>query len=167
LRYANGPLAAALSYDQARMAETEPAGVADVKVKSWNVAASYDFEVVKLHAGFGQTRNGWFSRPEYLGINLNEIRSGSFLVADDLKVNSYTVGLSAPVGSAGKLMASWGMADPRNSAADDKQQVYSLGYDHALSKRTSVYAIASYGKHMLFQEDLDSKLFGVGLRHSF
>src|SRR5690606_37483805 len=41
LRYANGPIGAALTYDQV---DTD---VADAKVKAWNVGLSYDFEVVK------------------------------------------------------------------------------------------------------------------------
>lgn len=171
VRYGNGPLAAALTYDQVRTAETLAPGLADVKIKSWNLAASYDFEVVKLHAGFGQTRNGWFNNASFGGVDFSDtgLSQGGFIIADDLKVNSYTVGLSAPIGAAGKVMASWGMADPRTAPVgfNDKQHVYSLGYDHALSKRTSVYAIASYGKHVLFQDDLDSKTIGVGLRHSF
>ena len=55
LRYANGPIGAALTYDQI---ETD---VNDAKVKAWNLGLSYDFEVVKLHAGFGQTKDGWIA----------------------------------------------------------------------------------------------------------
>ncbi len=173
LRYGNGPLAAALTYDQLKTAETMGPVLGDVTIKSWNLGASYDFEVVKLHAGFGQTRNGWMTSISYADASTNDLGVGNgFISNDGMKVNSYTVGLSAPVGANGKVMASWGMADLKNGGLigdidADKQHVYSIGYDHALSKRTSVYAIASYGKHVLFQDDLDSKLFGVGLRHSF
>jgi len=164
LRYANGPIAAAVTYDQLKTAETRPADEAGVSIKAWNLGASYDFEVVKVHAGFGQARNGWLSPIEFADIESND---GGFIVEDGLKVNSYTLGLSAPVGANGKVLAAWGMADPRNEEDLDKQQVYSLGYTYALSKRTNVYAIGSYVKNFAFAEDLKATQIGVGLRHQF
>src|SRR3546814_1821665 len=68
------------------------------KVKQWNLGLSYDFEVVKLHAGFGQTRDGLINALSY-----GDIKGGDVFI-DDLKANLYTVGLSAPLG-AGKIMA--------------------------------------------------------------
>src|SRR5690625_416983 len=64
LRYANGPIAVGLSYDQ----YTDRTGVKDystldfgrVTAKEWALAGSYDFEVVKLYLGGGQTRDGFF-----------------------------------------------------------------------------------------------------------
>src|SRR5690606_27648037 len=93
LRYANGPIGAALTYDQV---DTD---VADAKVKAWNVGLSYDFEVVKLHAGFGQTKDGWIGAYNYgsgLATSWN-------LYEEGLEANLYTVGVSAPLG-AGKVM---------------------------------------------------------------
>lgn len=171
LRYVNGPLAAGLTYDQLKVRETaftNPifAGEEGVKVRAWNLGASYDFQVVKVFAGYGQARNGWFgplSSPDG-SFNLD---AGGYLPADGLKVNSYTLGLSAPVGANGEILASWGMADPRSEDDAEKQQVYNLGYTYALSKRTNVYAIGSYARHVAFQNDLKSSLFGVGMRHRF
>jgi len=162
LRYANGPIGLAATYDQFEAPETLPVD-GGVKVKSWNVGASYDFSVARLHAGFGQTRNGWFQ-----GITFGDLdTAGALMVNDGMRVNSYTVGLSAPVGP-GEIMASWGMADPRGTAGDDeKQNIYSLGYTYPLSKRTNVYAIGSYAKNVAFQDDLKSTLIGVGMRHQF
>jgi len=173
LRYAGGPLAVALAYDQFKT--PEGAGVNDgLTVKSWNLGASYDFEVVKLHAGFGQTRNGWFKNVsaltayDYAGYGLNEL--GSLQANDGMKVNSYVVSLSAPLGSASSLMASWTMADPKDGGGWgelEKQQVYSLGYTYALSKRTNVYALGSYAKGVSFNEDLKATQLALGLRHRF
>ncbi|MDX3893524.1 porin [Pusillimonas sp.] len=162
LRYANGPIGLAATYDQFEAPETLPVD-GGVKVKSWNVGASYDFSVARLHAGFGQTRNGWFQ-----GITFADLdTAGALVVEDGMRVNSYTVGLSAPVGP-GEVMASWGMADPRGTAGDDeKQNVYSLGYTYPLSKRTNIYAVGSYAKNVAFQDDLKSTLVGVGMRHQF
>ena len=165
LRYANGPLAAALTYDQLKTngLNTTPVNDRDVSIKSWNLGASYDFEVVKVHAGFGQARNGWLSGIEYADFELGD----AYVANDGMKVNSYTVGLSAPVGP-GNVMASWGMADPRGTVGDDeKQHIYSLGYTYPLSKRTNVYAVGSYADNVAFQSDLKSTLVGVGVRHQF
>ncbi|HLU20795.1 MAG TPA: porin [Pusillimonas sp.] len=167
LRYDNGPIGVAATYDQFEspdaFADGTPNPDGGVKVKSWNVGASYDFQVVKLHAGFGQTRNGWFQ-----GITFADLdATGALMANDGMRVNSYTVGLSAPVG-AGQVMASWGMADPRGTVGDDeKQNIYSLGYTYPLSKRTNVYAVGSYAKNVAFQDDLKSTLVGVGVRHQF
>ncbi|RIY40832.1 porin [Neopusillimonas maritima] len=183
LRYANGPLAAALVYDQFKNSEAAGVAAADsgVTVKSWNLALSYDFEVVKVHAAGGQTRNGWFSANSSLGSNSylgnfqgnlsDGLELDSFAVNDNLKVNSYALGLSAPVGSAGKIMASWMMSDPSNAGiynwGEDKQSVYSLGYSYKLSKRTNIYALGSYADNVNFQDDLKATQFAVGLRHQF
>lgn len=170
VRYVNGPLAAALTYDQLKVngLASTPAADRNVSVKSWNLAASYDFSVVKVHAGFGQTRNGWMSDIEYADIELGD----GFIANNGMKVNSYTLGVSAPVGANGSLLASWGMADPRNGGnwvAGDlkKQNAYSIGYTYALSKRTNVYALGSYVDNVAFQEDLKATQVGVGVRHQF
>lgn len=175
LRYANGPVGIALTYDQIRNRGLSISnGVVtqgdDTTVKSWNIGGSYDFEVVKAYLAFGQTRNGLFEGQTYGELNQQK------LLGKGLKVNSYLVGLSAPVG-AGTIMGSWTMADP-SSAPDSfanstgpwelkKQHTFSLGYSHPLSKRTNVYAIGSYAKNVYFMPDAKSTLIGVGLRHQF
>lgn len=173
LRYVNGPIGAALTYDQIKSAETflDP-NDNGVSIKSWNLGASYDFNVVKLHLGFGQTRNGWLSSVQYADLPAFQSANTGYYANDGMKVNSYTVGLSAPIGASSSVMASWGMADPRDAGvhamgATSKQQVYSLGYTYALSKRTNVYAIGSYAKHVAFQDDLKSTFVGAGIRHQF
>ncbi|WP_454006698.1 porin [Alcaligenes sp. Marseille-Q7550] len=177
LRYANGPVGIALTYDQFKTPENLAGD--STSVKSWNIGGSYDFEVVKAYLAFGQTRNGLFATQDYAGSTglLKDAGIDSSMIGlDGLKINSYLVGLSAPVG-AGNLMASWTMADAR-SAPDalanstlswemKKQHTYSLGYSHPLSKRTNVYAIGSYAKNVYFVPSAKSTLIGVGLRHQF
>ncbi|HUH60191.1 MAG TPA: porin [Candidimonas sp.] len=176
LRYANGPVNVALTYDQVK-AGAASLTADNVTIKSWALGGVYDFEVVKAHLAFGQTRNGLFSAQSFgdQGGAIGPAGSaiGSLTGARGLKVNSYMAGVSAPIGN-GTLMASWTMADPR-TAPDaavvgsewDKQQTYSLGYSYGLSKRTSVYAIGSYAKHIHFLPDAKSTLVGVGVNHRF
>ena len=172
LRYANGPIAAALSYDQVKSGLTAAqfaAGDSNVTIKSWNLGGTYDFEIVKLHLAGGQTRNGLFQAQGYGNLGNADT---AFVGADGLKVNSYLVGLSAPLG-AGTLMGSWTMADPTSEPDNtvgqeyEKQNTFSLGYTYGLSKRTNVYAIGSYVKHVNFLPDAKSTLVGVGIRHQF
>lgn len=185
IRYANGPIAAALTYDQIKtdganavsaiashgqfnaddlwQLPRQAAGD-DVTVKQWNLGLSYDFEVVKLHAGFGQTRDGWINAQAY---GVDEAGDGIDIAAKGFKANLYTLGVSAPLGG-GRVMASWGMADPKGTAdGEDKQNIYSLGYTYSLSKRTNVYAYGSYAKNVYFTDDVKSQVIGVGLRHQF
>ncbi|HLS16211.1 MAG TPA: porin [Paenalcaligenes sp.] len=173
LRYANGPIAVGASYDQ----YTDRTGMKDystldagrVTAKEWALAGSYDFEMVKLHLGGGQTRDGFFTN-QFNGYGLGQ----SFHAQKGLRVNNYTVGLSAPVG-AGEIMASWAMGDLRKlphglrdaDLKTKKQQTYSLGYTYPLSKRTNVYAIGSYAKNVNFAPDLKSTAVGVGVSHQF
>ncbi|MGO3130883.1 MAG: porin [Alcaligenes sp.] len=176
LRYANGPIGVALTYDQVRdrglrlNSNGSYSQGDDTTIKSWNIGGSYDFEVVKAYLAFGQTRNGLFEGQTFGDLN------NQALLGKGLKVNSYLVGLSAPVG-AGTIMGSWTMADP-SSAPDSfanstgpwemkKQHTFNLGYSHPLSKRTNVYAIGSYAKNVYFMPDAKSTLIGVGLRHQF
>ncbi|WP_394060969.1 porin [Alcaligenes sp. WGS1538] len=175
LRYANGPVGVALTYDQYKTREfLGSTGVyGGDTVKSWNIGGSYDFEVVKAYLAFGQTRDGLFVPQNFSGVGIGDTVLGDL---KGLKVNSYLVGLSAPVG-AGTLMGSWTMADPRSAPESldrdtpswemKKQHTFSLGYSHPLSKRTNVYAIGSYAKNVHFLPDGKSTLVGVGLRHQF
>ncbi len=175
LRYVNGPITAALSYDNMKTHNingTTTVGGPSTTISEWNLGGVYDFEVVKVHLAFGQTRNGWFAGNAFgpdKGLAYGELPT--FTGLPGLKVNSYMVGLSAPVGN-GNLFGSWVMADPR-SAPDSyvgdmkKQNTFSVGYTYSLSKRTNLYAYGSYAKNVAFQQNLKSTAVGVGIRHQF
>ncbi|OXR50437.1 porin [Pusillimonas sp. T2] len=178
LRYENGPLAAALTYDQLKNSENGLANQSGVTAKAWALAVSYDFEVAKVYAGGGQTRNGWFAgNSSLIGADYVDTYDasltpfGSRNFNQDLKVNSYTLGVSAPIGANSMIMASWMMADPSNEGArnwgNDKQNVYSIGYTYSLSKRTNFYALGSYANGVNFQDDLKATQVVAGIRHRF
>ena len=173
LRYANGPLGVALTYDQIKNDSMEALTGTD-KIQAWNVGLSYDFEVVKLHLGFGQTRDGWMDVDSFGGFvspasgRIGGGTAGGNYFHNDYEANLYTAGVSAPLG-AGNIMFAWNMADfdDVNGQSYDKQNVYSLGYTYDLSKRTNVYAIGSYAKDLYGFDDTKSTVIGVGLRHRF
>ncbi len=178
VRYANGPLNVAATYDQVN-ASAAGAAAGD-KIKSWNVGGSFDFEIVKLALAYGQTKDGWFGSPglqsgqSFSAVDpvTGENVAGGYTglsFADGSKVKSYLVGLTARVGP-GSLFGSWQRADVNNTSLtgdDATQNTYSLGYTYDLSKRTNVYAYGSYAKNYAFIDDVKSQLVGVGVRHRF
>ncbi|MEI2417193.1 porin [Orrella sp. JC864] len=175
LRYANGPLNVAATYDQVNPASV--AGNEDLnKIKAWMVGGSFDFEVVKLALAYGQTKDGWFGSPGLQSGQSFSLPGGNVggytgmgFTADSSKVKSYLVGLTAPIGP-GSLFGSWQRADPNSDVLtgdDATQNTYSLGYTYDLSKRTNVYAYGSYSKNYAFLDGVKSQLVGLGLRHRF
>lgn len=110
-KYANGPFAAALTYARLNKANAESAA------QDWTVGATYDFKVVKLFAAYELSQN----------VGANE---------DDNAV--YTLGARVPVGKAGTITGSYSLAD--NDIKDTDTAAWQIGYEHALSKRTTAYA---------------------------
>lgn len=156
LRYRNGPLMAVLTYDQAKPADVTKTAATDETIKNIAIGATYDFGVVKTHLGYGQLKNRAFKDS-----------------ADTER--AWLVGLSAPIGTAGKLMATYQRVnDARNTnefgaTYDDNRDGFAVVYDHGLSKRTSLYAYASqYSNAVKDGAKLGDKTeFAVGMRHSF
>ncbi len=172
LRYVNGPLNVALSYDQLNASNNLPTEATDATPRSYMIGGSYDFEVVKLALAYARTTDGWFAGP---GVNGNSILSSaasdiSNVFADGFKANSYLVGLSAPIGGASNLFGTWQRVDPSNdrlTGDDSNMNIYSLGYTYDLSKRTNLYAYGSYATNFAFLDDVKSTAVGVGIRHRF
>ncbi|OZI79388.1 porin [Bordetella genomosp. 2] len=172
LRYVNGPLNVALSYDQLNASNNQLQDEVDATPRSYGIGASYDFEVVKLSLAYARTTDGWFGGQGISGLQLatGEDDLGVNVFADGFKANSYLVGLTAPIGGASKLFGSWQMVDPSNdklTGGEEKMNVFSLGYTYDLSKRTNLYAYGSYAKNYAFLDDVKSTAVGVGIRHRF
>ena len=102
----------------------------------------------------------------------------SYIDGEGFRQKSWLLGLSAPVTEAGKVYFSYtGNNIKNNDAFDGKvtSNIFSLGYLHSLSKRTSVYAVASYGQSKLKvnetlfdgQAKLKSTEVVLGLQHRF
>ncbi|HJH23974.1 MAG TPA: porin [Paenalcaligenes hominis] len=157
LRYANGPVAVAASYDRLRSGsryDLNTGAYSQFKHQSaWNVSGSYDFEVVALSLAFGQDYDGAFGEG----------------YAKKFDYNNYAVALAFPIGE-GKLSGSYSLSQPRKEAKDageKKQHTFSLAYSHPLSKRTNVYAMGGYVKNMDYVNKDKRTVAGVGIRHQF
>lgn len=162
--YLSGPLQVSLSYDQQNLTPSQP------KPKSAIIGAAYNFEVVKLGLAYGYTKDGVLSgqflgrgagAPSENGIGLT---NGAFSW-DGLRINSYMVGLTAPIGAVSSLFGSWQRADPNKGL--DKTDIYSLGVKYDLSKRTDLYAYGSYADGYGFVDGNKVTTVGAGVRHRF
>lgn len=167
-RYANGPIYVALTYDQLRPAKSD-ANANGRKPSAIQLGGSYDFKVVKVHAGWSQQKDGWIKSAEGApGGTNNNLGSSAFFSG---KVNAYLLGVTVPLGDAGKLLASFQYVEPNNSAFPNGEdvQVYNIGYEYPMSRRTNLYALASFqdGNLYGFQKDSRKHQIGVGIRHRF
>ncbi|MDM9559449.1 porin [Bordetella petrii] len=167
-KYSNGPLTVAAAYD--RLNPTNAVSdEQDTSLQEYIIGAEYDFEVVALHAAWGQTYDGWFSGIS-MGTSPDDFKSlGSLRVVDGARVNSMMLGLTVPLGAT-KIFGGWQRADPKNSKLtgdDEAFNVFALGATYDLSKRTNLYAYGAYGDNFAFQEDVKNTAFAVGIRHRF
>ncbi|MDO5680666.1 MAG: porin [Pelistega sp.] len=180
--YNAGPLALGVSFDYLRNKQkVNGQTTTDDKTKAWNLGAAYDLDVVKLHAIVGQQRDGvigGLGLADDLFDNLSEIGiTGAAPSGKGLRQTSWLAGVTAPVGDAGKVLFSYtGNRIKHNDFGDArvKTNIFSLGYQHNLSKRTQVYALASYGQSKLTNRGanladvkLKSTDVAVGLQHRF
>lgn len=149
LAYNNGPLSAMLVYiDGGATPASFPAYPGEYK--AINVGASYDFGVVKA---FGQYTNFKYDDTSpFLGFYE--------------KSDALQVGVSVPVSAAGSVLASYGQAKWKDSALveDAKSRIFTVGYDHFISKRTDVYVAFTSEK---LTDLKGGRAFAVGVKHAF
>lgn len=161
LGYTNGPLYIGATFDYQDVKRKDSDATPNPldsrsKTKAWNIGGTYDFDVVKLHLLYGGLRDGSIGG---VGMLAATAVSNSPLAKDNrdayatdgLKQHSWLAGLTAPVGDAGTLMFSYAGNTGKNDKLEGidsfkvKSHNFGLGYRHNLSKRTSVYGVASYG----------------------
>jgi len=182
LRYANGPILVAGIFDYMYSNDLVPAGSdADTNIKSWTVGGTFDFKVAKVHASYGQNIDGILGAGD-LDANIlsddgpTNVESGA-VFRKGLRTQSWMVGLSAPVGAAGKV---FGSVQQRSASGidrialsdgtglnEDTMTTASLGYTYGFSKRTNLYAYYSYQNNVANVKGATSNMVGVGLRHLF
>ncbi|MBB2776213.1 UNVERIFIED_ORG: putative porin [Comamonas terrigena] len=160
--YDNGPLSLGLGYDRQNNVTNADAGVTNSDLKTWQLGGSYDLSVVKLAAFYKETKYDVLAS------------------ADSFKLKTWNLGVSAPVGAAGVVKASYNHY--KLSDSSEKAQQFSLGYVHNLSKRTALYGTYAFLKNKDGADfalngafagangaDDSGKMHGlqVGIRHAF
>jgi predicted porin len=155
-RFVQGPMNVQFAYQKANTV-TGPTSLGSVTgdERAAFIGATYDFGVAKAHAAYAD----------------NKLPT----VNGDGKDRNYLLGVSAPAGAYGNVMASWTRNDVSDISSGNSDQ-YSIGYTHALSKRTNLYTSYSYLKNedgvglATYNDSVlgtDVKLFNVGMRHTF
>jgi predicted porin len=129
---------------------TEISGIAGT-VKTIGLASSYDFGVATLSGEYTKSKLG----------NQGFAYSTKF----------YQVGATVPVTANSKVMVAVGRrsfdsVDYYGSTAPKLKQ-FSLGYEHNLSKRTSVYAAAGNLKYSQGNTSVKSTNYAFGIKHNF
>ncbi|MDO9025836.1 porin [Zwartia sp.] len=172
-RYMNGPFYAAASYD--KLYGDNARGGGNASISSWNIAGSYDFKVVKIAAGYGQTRDGVILGQGGGGtgatLNGSPIGTGENIFAPAVGTNSYIVGATIPVNPVSRVLLSWTMLTPNTNMKDaynaQNQTAYNLAYTYDFTKRTNMYAFVGTMQNVGTVDTAKSTQVGLGLRHQF
>lgn len=112
---------------------------------TWQLGASYNAGFAKFFGQYGRVRE-------------TDTQTTNAGTRDTIS----QFGASVPVGN-GAVLASWGQAKT-SGTREATRSFTTIGYDHYLSKRTDLYAIAM-GDRWTGRSDGSS--FGVGIRHRF
>src|SRR5690606_2092118 len=155
--YSGGATAAAVNYTAAGLglsaaygdvrSTTNAPGLPLDRSRAWLLGASYDFQVAKLYAQYGQNK------------------FDDNVAGDVGKLKGFQVGVAVPVTEAGAFLVSYGQN--KESDADFKIRAASVGYTHNISKRTNAYAAYKNERYNVAGASESTNSFGVGVRHSF
>jgi predicted porin len=150
--YANGPLTIVGAYHEAN----SPTVGSQADARTFFVGGAFNFGIAKLHAAFADNRGD------------------NAVGGDAIENRDYMLGVSAPVGGAGTIAASFIRRDERLAGTSNADADYwAVAYTHNLSKRTNLYT-----SYSVIKNDANSNLgsgvagadvswFNVGIRHKF
>lgn len=163
--YSQGPFAASVAWQSVKKNPlTFADGTSPNDTRAWQIAASYDFSVVKVFGHLGQIQN-----------------RGTATTLLDISYRIWDLSAAVPMG-AGRVLAGYASrrtADsvgpvPATVAGGNLQRrVFTVGYDYFLSKRTDLYVMVM--RDQTATQTLGSAQslrasgsnFAVGMRHRF
>ena len=153
LNYANGPLAAGVSYWETgaytgAVAATAVTGVAVPKVQQTNLYASYDLGVAKLFAGYHTEKQTAYNT---LAVTSYAVKSTTGVitattagaVASGANAKGWNLGVSVPLNANLSLLANYAKLDDNlaaRAATPLDKSIAAVGLRYNLSKNTSLYA---------------------------
>jgi predicted porin len=163
VKYDNGPIMVGLTYNPASVRNNTPVlGMVDIKMADTRLGASYDFGAAKIL--------GLYDRVKVKATGFDEHQT------------VWGLGVQVPVG-AGKIVGQYYKANDISGTGNDNTggKLYTLGYEHSLSKRTilkATYARITSDKNSAYSfgvngttggavADSTSSGIQVGIRHSF
>ena len=181
--YRSGPLYLTATLD-VYMPNVSVANGEYSNITAWVVGGSYQFPGVRTSVAYSQTRNGWMNAMQtqslsptgepllYNPTSFNK-SSGIMVFDDSIGVNAVMLGVFVDIGKTdilfGTIQATTPTATMNNALGSyvSPQQTYSIGYTHELSKRTGLYAFASYASNYSMVPGLNTTMVGAGVRHRF
>jgi predicted porin len=165
--YTGGPLGVRLAYHNLNNATA--ANQPGNNAKNTILAATYNFEVAKLHLAYGVDK-GTGSSP-YRNTTVNPYGR---IMTPSTDSNDVLVGVSVPFGPH-TLLASFIRKNDKTARNQDADQ-WAVGYRYALSKRTDLYTAyariknkngASYTVGNAIEAGSGDKALNLGIRHTF
>lgn len=156
LTYDNGPISAGLGLERQNKGLSTSdfdswTDLSDNKgetTTAWSLGGSYNFGVAKLSAAYRRAT----------------LKTDNFAPDADekVKLQGFLVGVSAPVGTAGEIRATYNHYRAKLDEAGAptlKANQFAVGYVHNLSKRTALYGTYAYIKNSKKQDEY----LGLGL----
>ncbi len=153
--YGNGPIWAALTHAQLDT-KNGTAAIASLKPENTRVAFKYDFGMADVRVLWDSTKN------------------------QGVKQNVWGLGTAIKAGAAGKVVAQYYKANDLTNTNNTGANLFELGYEHSLSKRTilkadyarlanKANAAYDFGINASGLSSAGARVSGlqVGLRHSF
>ena len=126
LKYANGPIMAAVTYNAVSLGNA-----ANTDVSDFRVGATYDFGVASIRALFDRAR-----------------ADHSSALGGKVTQNVFGLGGTFNVTPAGKIIGQFYYADDYKTngkdAKDTGAKLFEIGYEHSLSKRTILKAVYAH-----------------------
>lgn len=150
LAYGNGPLKLVYAYDKQQRSQADATGLvsANGDRKLNHVNGSYDFKVVKLVAGWNSMKQ-------------DPTAPGGAAASDQ---RSWYVGGVMPVFGKDIIKAEYTRLNRKLTASADAKLI-AIGYEHPMSKRTTLYA--TYAKMDNDAASASTLLTGVGVAAGF
>lgn len=146
--YAAGPLNLGLATERmgkAAVPASGPAAAALNEQVTWHLSGAYAFAFGRISAGYLATQRDFAT------------------VVDD-RVRTWHLGASIPVGAGAVLIQAATTRQAPDTGATVRRTTTSVAYDHHLSKRTDVYAVAMHDRLI---GNASGNSVGLGLRHRF
>jgi predicted porin len=174
--YTNGPLFIGAGYTQLNPAHNT--NFNDATIREYVVGAAYNFGFAKLQAAYSRSTDGFIGGTAATldsdGSPLSNLTGK--VAAKGIRQNSYMVGFTAPIGAATNVFGSWQHSTIGKAGnlggnwltyGGQGENIFSLGSTYSLSKRTNLYAVASYGKGYANVNGQKATDVIVGIRHQF
>jgi predicted porin len=174
--YTNGPVFVGASYSQINPAHNT--NTSDATIREYLIGGAYNFGFAKLHAAYSRSTDGFIAgtTPTTDGDGGPLSNLSGKVAAKGIRQNSYMVGFTAPIGAATNVFGSWQHSTIGKAGnlggnwvtyGGQAVNIFSLGSTYSLSKRTNLYAVASYGKGYANVNGQKATDVIVGLRHQF